>query len=291
MRGSKLTILTTWTPQHLADATMWAAGYSGSKLLEDIRAQEAADATALVEKAARRARIRYPDLDVHTVALEGDARQTLVEYGRDASLLVVGSRGSGPIASVMLGSVAFWLTRHAETPLAVVPTDARPVADPTRPRGVVAGVSLDPLSAKVVAAAAQEAEERHCDLVLAHCAWDGDASRHGWERVTEADLDSLGVDIVEDLTRATKRSFPHLSIRHRFARGSADRFLADLGALHEILVIGRRHSSPLDLVGVGSVATAVFHDARSVVLVVPLTHADDAALRAEGRACLPVQVG
>lgn len=291
MRGSTLTILTAWTAEHLADATLWAAGASGSKLLEDIRAQQVADATGLVEKAAQSVRQRYPDLEVRTIAIEGDARHALVEYGSDASLVVVGSRGRGPIASVALGSVAFWLTRHATMPLAVVPTGSSHVTDAIDHSGVVAGVSLDPLSSKVVEAAAQEAEERRCDLVLAYCAWDGEASRHGWDHVTESELDSAGVELVERLARLTKDAYPHLVIRQRFARGSADHFLADISTRREVLVLGRRKANPLDLVGLGSVATAVFHDASCVVIVVPLTQEDGAELAAEGHVFLPAHAG
>lgn len=291
MRGSRLTILTAWTAQHLADATLWAAGYSGSKLLEEIRAQQVAEATMLVEKAARSVRERFPDIEVRTVVHEGDARDALVEYGKDASLLVVGSRGAGPIASVALGSVAFWLTRHAETPVAIVPSESGAAEAHLQHRGVVVGVSTDPLSAKLVATAAQEAEERQCDLVLAFCAWDGHAAKHRWEAVDEAELDDLGVDVVDRLATAIKKDHPRLEVRRQFARGAADRYLSDLASHHEVLVVGRRSATLLDLLGLGAVGTAVFHDASFVVLVVPLTKADDEELEASGQVCRPARAG
>lgn len=281
LRHTTLTILSAWTPQRLADASLWAVGYAGSRLLEEIRAQQVADAARMVETAALRVRDRYPELDVRTIQCEGDARHALVEHAEKASLLVVGSRGSGPIASVVLGSVAFWLTRHAEVPLAVVPTEARHAGDTLHEDGVIAGVSLDPLSAKVVAVAAEEADRRSCDLILAYCAWDGEASRHGWDHVAESDLDSLGVDAVNELAAVTAARFPQLRIRRRFARGNADRYLADVSAHHEVLVLGRRGASAIDPIGLGSVASAVFHSASCVVLVVPLMEADDEALRSE----------
>lgn len=271
LRASTLTILTAWTPQPVADASLWAVGDAGTQLLDDIRAQQIADANSLVETAARNIRHRYPDVQVHTFACEGDARRVLVEHSRNASLLVVGSRGRGPIASVLLGSVAFWLTRHAEVPLAVVPRAARHADDALHQRGVVAGVSLDPLSSKVVEVAATEAAKRQCDLILAYCAWDGDASRHGWEQVAESELDSFGVNALNQLATDTARRFPQLTIRRRFARGNADHYLAAVSARHEVLVLGRRHATPGDAIGLGSVASAVFHAAASVVLVVPLT--------------------
>lgn len=258
LRGTGLTILTAWTPERLADATLWAVGYSGSKLLEDIRAQHDAAATDLVEKAARAVRTQYPELPIDTRAYEGDARKALIEHSREASLLVVGSRGSGPVASVVLGSVAFWLTRHAEVPLAVVPVHAKAMEDSARLHGVVASVDLDPLSSRIVDIAAQEALARHCDLALAYCAADSDAALAGWERATAAGLGDLDVTTIETLAERAQQEHPQLLIRHRLGRGSVDHFLADISACHELLVLGRHH------------ATAVIHESSCVVLIVPV---------------------
>ncbi|HWU33312.1 MAG TPA: universal stress protein [Marmoricola sp.] len=281
MRGSRLTILAAWAPRRSPDATLWVFGYAGSKLSESIHEQQLVAATELVVEAARGVRERYPDLEVQTVTHPGDARDALVDYGERASLIVVGSRGAGALSSTVLGSVAFWLTRHSEVPVAVVPADAEHVVGPTR-RGVVVGVGFDPLAAKVVEAAAQEAEERRSALILAFCAWDGEASKHRWERVEESELESIGVDIVQKLASAVRSEYPHLDVRCRFARGAADRFLADTSRHHELLVLGRRISTPLDLVDVGTMAAAVLHHAPFVVMVVPLTKADDDALVASG---------
>lgn len=53
----------------------------------------------------------------------GDARTALEQAadGTDASLLVVGTRGLGPVRGLLLGSVAGYVTRYAKRPIAVVP--------------------------------------------------------------------------------------------------------------------------------------------------------------------------
>ena len=48
----------------------------------------------------------------------------LVELSRDVDLLVCGSRGYGPVRSVLLGGVTHSLIRKAQCPVVVVPRGA-----------------------------------------------------------------------------------------------------------------------------------------------------------------------
>jgi nucleotide-binding universal stress UspA family protein len=59
--------------------------------------------------------------DVHTFALAGDPAEVLVEMAKGADLLVVGSRGRGGLAGLLLGSVGRYCTTHAPCPVCVVP--------------------------------------------------------------------------------------------------------------------------------------------------------------------------
>ena len=54
-------------------------------------------------------------------AVNGLAAQELIEASRDADLLVVGSRGGGGFARLMLGSIGDKVMRHAHCPVVVVP--------------------------------------------------------------------------------------------------------------------------------------------------------------------------
>lgn len=54
--------------------------------------------------------------------VEGPAARALVEAGRDADLLVVGSRGRGGFTSLVLGSVSTQVAHHAPCPVVIVPT-------------------------------------------------------------------------------------------------------------------------------------------------------------------------
>ena len=54
-----------------------------------------------------------------TEVLRGDPRHCLCEL--DADLLVVGARGQGALTARLLGSVSYYLARHAQQPLAIIP--------------------------------------------------------------------------------------------------------------------------------------------------------------------------
>jgi nucleotide-binding universal stress UspA family protein len=59
--------------------------------------------------------------DIEALAVEGHPATVLMEQARDAALLVVGSRGHGTAASLLLGSVSQKLAHHAPCPLVIVP--------------------------------------------------------------------------------------------------------------------------------------------------------------------------
>jgi nucleotide-binding universal stress UspA family protein len=51
----------------------------------------------------------------------GSAVEELVNAGKDADMLVVGSRGAGGFSRLMMGSVSSLVTQHATCPVVVIP--------------------------------------------------------------------------------------------------------------------------------------------------------------------------
>ena len=66
--------------------------------------------------------------------LDGDAAGERAEASAELDLLVLGSRGYGPVSSVLLGSVSRALVRSAACPVVVLPRGGAPQPLPTRNR-------------------------------------------------------------------------------------------------------------------------------------------------------------
>ena len=78
-----------------------------------------------------------PKVPVTQVVAQGHPAPTLVGHAADADLLVLGSRGHGELASVLLGSVSEHCVTHAHCPVVVIKQDHRqptPGGSGLRPR-------------------------------------------------------------------------------------------------------------------------------------------------------------
>lgn len=96
---------------------------------------EAADAaTRMLCEALAGCQERYPDVTIGRRAVySANPVQPLIDASREACLVVVGSRGRGGLAGMMLGSVSRALVHHAGCPVAIVHHQERP-RQPLGPR-------------------------------------------------------------------------------------------------------------------------------------------------------------
>jgi nucleotide-binding universal stress UspA family protein len=93
-------------------------------------ADEAATLAA-AERVAKEAVAELADAPEATVVAVAESPvQALAGRSSEWDLLVCGSRGYGPLRTVLLGSVSRSLSHKAECPLLVLPRDAKPVLDP-----------------------------------------------------------------------------------------------------------------------------------------------------------------
>jgi nucleotide-binding universal stress UspA family protein len=80
----------------------------------------ATDAARALVDAVAAVRTSNPGVDMRSVEIEGAAGPSLVDYSADAELLVIGSRGHGFIAGLLLSSVSEYCVSHAHCPVLVL---------------------------------------------------------------------------------------------------------------------------------------------------------------------------
>lgn len=69
-----------------------------------------------------------PTVRIEPVVLEGDPSQVLCRLSGEADLLVIGSRGRGGFAGLLMGSVSTKCAHHSSCPVVIVPEAHRPDA-------------------------------------------------------------------------------------------------------------------------------------------------------------------
>ena len=113
--GASLTVVATWSPPALPMSPPY-----GSLPTEGYEDQPRTEALALLDRFTAELTPRTPAVQVSTSIEEGHPAKVLIERSAQADLLVVGSRGHGGFAGMLLGSVSQHLVAHADCPVVVV---------------------------------------------------------------------------------------------------------------------------------------------------------------------------
>lgn len=99
----------------------------GSVTDADLDAARKAAADMVAELEQRRGRTARVEVEV--TAVPGQPAHVLCRAGRDARVLVVGSRGAGGFSRLMLGSVSTAVVHHAPCPVVVIRPRGEDAAD------------------------------------------------------------------------------------------------------------------------------------------------------------------
>jgi nucleotide-binding universal stress UspA family protein len=252
---------------------MQAAGLEGKRRLRRAGEEVAAEGRA-------RALERAPGLEVSTrVHVQAPSTAALVDESAAAELVVVGTRGHGGFAGMLLGSTSTAVAMHAHCPV-VIARHGRPDGEHGRRHGaapgpsegrVVVGVDGSPRSAGAVEPAFAAASSRGVGLtaVLAWSApWAPGAEGLGPAPDPWADLEQREAAVLDRVLAGPSRAHPDVDVRCAVVRGHAGEALVEHSRGAELVVVGSRGRGGLRGLLLGSVSRVVVHHAECPVLVV-----------------------
>jgi nucleotide-binding universal stress UspA family protein len=213
--------------------------------------------------AAERAAKAAPGLLIDTDHLDGPPAEAVTASGSGALMLVVGSRGVGAFAAMVLGSVSRYAATHASCPVVVV----REGAESTR-RQVGIGIG-DLENTASLTFAFEEAALRKASLIAVH-SWhlpESDISRAGPAFPESAGYvaETETAKRLEQLLDGWRAKYPDVPVSQDLVHGHPGRALAGLSARADLVVLGRRSAHH----GPGSVMHAVLSHAHGPVVTVP----------------------
>lgn len=223
----------------------------------------------LVAVASERAGKSAPAVRLSSEVVHEDAASALVAKGRNAFALVLGSRGLGGLAGLLLGSVSLAVAAHADCPVVVV----RGGAEHRNGRFgcVVVGVEDGEGSGTAVDFAFREAHVRRCRLLAVH-AWSvpvGNPGPPGLSGYALQALDRPPAQVLADALRGPEQRYPDVPVSSEVVEGPARQALLNAAAGADLLVVGARRRHGHIGLQLGLVNHAVLHHAPCPTAVVP----------------------
>ncbi|MBP0452612.1 universal stress protein [Kitasatospora sp. RG8] len=256
-------------PLRLVHAWPWLTDGRSAFVEED---SPPAVARRMLDDTAAAVRDRHPGLSVNTDVILDAAVDGLVGAAGNAGLLVLGSRGLGGFAELLVGSVSMATAARSAAPVVLVrPVRERPERAPGESGEVLVGIDTQDPDDSVLAFAFREAGLRGARL----------RAVHGWDLPpafatvgfipSQADLGEIEALEAKGLALALagwRERHPETEVVEEVRLGAA-RALVEASATADLVVVGRRRR-PHDLgARIGRVAHAVIHHAYAPVAVVP----------------------
>ncbi|MEV5529528.1 universal stress protein [Streptomyces prunicolor] len=220
-------------------------------------------------EAAREVAERHPGLDITTDVLEGDPVDALTAAAADAELLVLGSRGHGPVVGFLLGSVGQQVIADSVRPVVLVRA-----GDEAAGREIVVGQHGDPEDSAAALGFAFGTAAARGATVRAVRAWTLPpvfAYSPGSMRLLDeaGGLEPYEKKGLAEALEPWRERFPDVPVVEHVEIGSAGQVLLSVAGRAQLMVVGRRAHRTAVGARIGSVAHGVLHHAECPVAVVP----------------------
>lgn len=210
----------------------------------------------LVDNAAEELRKRYPKLRVIPSMTSEAAADALAHRSEGAVLTVVGSRGHGGFAGLLLGSVSLRVAAHTASPLLVVRGDTGRSHD-----RVLLGVDADTERA-AIEFAFEEAKRHDAELHVVH-AFDFAPNPEDVHHAAAAEK------VASTTVAAVAEGHPDVRLRTETVQGSPRRALVEASEQADVVVVGRHHRRYRFGMQLGPVLHSVLHHSHCPVVLVP----------------------
>ncbi|MEV5875219.1 universal stress protein [Streptomyces sp. NPDC052101] len=226
-----------------------------------------------VTEAVRAVSERHPGLEVSVDVVEGEPVHALARAAAQAELLVLGSRGHGPVLGFLLGSVGQQVIAEATRPVVLVRAGDRPAAEAAG-RDVVVGQHGDPEDSAATLRFAFETAAARGATVRAVRAWTLPpvfAYSPGSLRLLDdaGGLEPFEKQALADALRPWRERFPEVPVAEQVEMGSAGQVLLSVAGRAQLMVVGRRAHRSAVGARIGSVTHGMLHHAGCPVAVVP----------------------
>jgi nucleotide-binding universal stress UspA family protein len=233
----------------------------------DTTEQMTAAGRRLLAAARERVQERWPDLETTTALIAEDPPKALRDQSAKAFELVLGSRGRGGFASMLLGSTSLRMAAHSTVPVVIVRGD-------TTDRGeIVVGVDLLTDAGTLLDYAFDAAALRDARLRVVH-AWQTFSTSYDADYTvaieqTKRDLRAQVVEAYQPL----RAKYPGVDVVDEIALEHSVTALSNASRNARLLVVGthQRHWAAPQL---GSTTHGVIHHAHCPIAVIPPTHGD-----------------
>lgn len=260
LEGRALTIVTVTQPLSGWELSALSGGWTPPYEVQDAIRKHARDELARLQAALRHS---LPDLQVDTLHQEGDARQVLLDLSEDAASMFLGTRGRGPVESLLLGSVSVALARGARCPVFVI----RPPVPGQHRRGVLVGTDCGELTRATVEYAYRQAALRDLPLTVLYCVSGPDEAGGSVLDDTAPGYDEERRMLAEAVAGMAEK-FPEVNVHLRIGQGRPEVCLVRESEHMDLVVVGHHRGKGFgDLIHLGSLVAPVVENARCPVAI------------------------